>query len=505
MSVCSYTYSFKDGSEEECCWDSRSRTRVGSVGGKRRRDTIDSNSYGYSGDESPEEEERIRYSKRRRSNEEEEEGVEYRRGNDRGAGTEQDGNVINDRTTLSDVGRRNIAEYFASFEGAESESSQRTPARIEEAYLLDAARDYRYVESDEIEEDRIRSVFHEGFSEMPPRRRILHDVYQKVHRRGNDGLDLLGLHRTYTGGVLIITSHDDHYHVVHDCSYSNQSCRCAFTEYFRRTGGVGRRWARRVIPNYEYGIEHWVSCAKYFEKGTRQIDYMELSRRVWIPSSQARCLRFQEDLRNAKGPVVERGDIPQHVLDFLNCGSEADIDRQTSGSSGNGPAKDQGTTQGGKADQIVRFLQCRPTSPVGHIFSTSLWLRSKYRWLDVGSVMMKNIVRVVNNFYNELSVVDLFNHFNSLDPANLIFNAPLGNIGDYYFTIAESVEILNRLLLYQFADNENKVIKFLWDLFNVLDKKVPKKNTIFILSNPNAGKNFFFDAVLHFAVNLYNI
>lgn len=34
-----------------------------------------------------------------------------------------------------------------------------------------------------------------------------------------------------------------------------------------------------------------------------------------------------------------------------------------------------------------------------------------------------------------------------------------------------------------------------------MDKKIPKKNSIFILSDPNAGKNFFFDAVVHYCIN----
>lgn len=114
---------------------------------------------------------------------------------------------------------------------------------------------------------------------------------------------------------------------------------------------------------------------------------------------------------------------------------------------------------------------------------------------------MRNVIRIVNNFYNELSISELFQHFEQLDPTNLIFNAPLGNVDSYYYTLEESLEVLNRLLLYQCDNDKSRRDKFLCDLLDILNRKRPKQNTLFILSPPNAGKNYFFDAVLHYCIN----
>lgn len=121
--------------------------------------------------------------------------------------------------------------------------------------------------------------------------------------------------------------------------------------------------------------------------------------------------------------------------------------------------------------------------------------------MDINSVFMRNCLKIVNNFYNELSFEEIHTFFESCEPQNLMFNAPLGNASEYYYSINASVDIMNNLLLFQYEQNAKNVKSFLKELLNVIDKRVPKKNTMFVLSAPNAGKNFFFDAVIHYFIN----
>lgn len=39
------------------------------------------------------------------------------------------------------------------------------------------------------------------------------------------------------------------------------------------------------------------------------------------------------------------------------------------------------------------------------------------------------------------------------------------------------------------------------DVYDICEMKKPKINSLFILSAPNAGKKYFFDAILHFYCN----
>lgn len=138
---------------------------------------------------------------------------------------------------------------------------------------------------------------------------------------------------------------------------------------------------------------------------------------------------------------------------------------------------------------------------MSHIFNSSVWLRSKYRFFDLNSTLIRNCIKIVNNFYNELSMSEINDWFETCDPNHLFFNAPWGNLNDYYYEVQESVDKMDMLLHYQFDNDESRILAFLTNLYNVLDKRVPKKNSMFVLSAPNAGKNWFFDAFMHFCVN----
>lgn len=70
-----------------------------------------------------------------------------------------------------------------------------------------------------------------------------------------------------------------------------------------------------------------------------------------------------------------------------------------------------------------------------------------------------------------------------------------------YYSVEKSLSIANELLMYQFQNDKNNVLNFLTTLYNTVDKKVPKLNSLCIYSAPSAGKNYFFDAVASFFIN----
>lgn len=114
---------------------------------------------------------------------------------------------------------------------------------------------------------------------------------------------------------------------------------------------------------------------------------------------------------------------------------------------------------------------------------------------------MQNVVKIVGNTYNELSIKELGSFFAEIEPQNLIFNAPMGNVENYYYSPEDSLKICEKLVAFQFRDNKQDILYFYQCLFDVIDRRVPKKNSLFVLSPPNAGKNFFFDACIHYCIN----
>lgn len=99
-----------------------------------------------------------------------------------------------------------------------------------------------------------------------------------------------------------------------------------------------------------------------------------------------------------------------------------------------------------------------------------------------------------------MCVMEFKDHFNRIDPSFLVFAAPQGNVRDYYYSIDESLVILDKLLKFQLG-TDDRVKEFVLVLYNLVDKITPKKNALFVLSAPNAGKNYFFDAVIHLFIN----
>lgn len=70
--------------------------------------------------------------------------------------------------------------------------------------------------------------------------------------------------------------------------------------------------------------------------------------------------------------------------------------------------------------------------------------------------------------------------------------------GHLYYSLEESVKNCKAFLEWQFGDPK----PFLTNLVDVLDFRIPKRNTIDVLSPPSCGKTWFFDMVCDFFLNV---
>lgn len=147
-------------------------------------------------------------------------------------------------------------------------------------------------------------------------------------------------------------------------------------------------------------------------------------------------------------------------------------------------------------------IRKHPCVPMANIFSTRHWTTGEFQYDAKSTPLLRTALHNRAIELLDLSMKELYEHYCRVEPNNLLFNAPLGNISSYYYTVAESVEKMEQLLLYQFNEDTELVHLFLEDLYNVIDKRLAKKkNSMFVLSEPNGGKNWFFDAVILFFLN----
>lgn len=152
-------------------------------------------------------------------------------------------------------------------------------------------------------------------------------------------------------------------------------------------------------------------------------------------------------------------------------------------------------------EEITLQLMKYPTTPMTNIVKTRPWLENDdLCYTREDDTAFKTCIDVLQSkvttwnifdfqiFYRAHSTVPLWN---SLDP----------DLSEMYYDNEQSVDVLKKLLDFQFGSDYDRIVEFLTSVFHVCERKIPKLNTILIHSAPSAGKNFFFDMILCFYWN----
>lgn len=98
-------------------------------------------------------------------------------------------------------------------------------------------------------------------------------------------------------------------------------------------------------------------------------------------------------------------------------------------------------------------------------------------------------------------LINEFHDFYSSGQISPYFNAYSRDKKQVYYDVPTSINIAEELLCYQFENDGDLISKFLWDVYAIVDKLVPKRNSMCVVSPPSAGKNFFFDAIASYFLN----
>lgn len=381
---------------------------------------------------------------------------------------------------------------------------------------------------DTICRDELRQVFSAEFRNSHIRHRIVHSIYARdsPYERSDDEVDR-SLQRPFHGGIFIVGYHGEHYHVIHDCSWGTACCRCARIQDFeQRRGGRKSRYNRKITSSSSWTIEHWINLLLYLDSAERRIGAIEISGKWWLRCYRDKCrtlfqgssfrlerglesLRFSHEIDSTvpTGPYSYPGDEVDTeyygALENTRGLQEDNVSCASGSSKGSGRGT---TTRSQRSTEVVaqktsllQYLQRVIFSPPKALFTSRLWLKSKYRYVDRRKTYFNITFEELKLFYVEKSVSDIFTHTLHCDPCQIFYAAE--NVSDYYFSISDSVKYLESLLMFQTVNNEHAVANFLRDLYDILDKKIAKTNTLLIVGEPNSGKNYFFDAVCHFMIN----
>lgn len=96
---------------------------------------------------------------------------------------------------------------------------------------------------------------------------------------------------TYPGGLYLWVDEGDHFHVIHDCAYSNGSCRCAWSQEAIIRRNV-RRPLRRTKWISELDAIDWYNIFLYFA-----LQKWQTRPEIWIGGTLQRSPNYSEGLQ----------------------------------------------------------------------------------------------------------------------------------------------------------------------------------------------------------------
>ena len=175
------------------------------------------------------------------------------------------------------------------------------------------------------------------------------------------------------------------------------------------------------------------------------------------------------------------------------------------------PRSEKGFSQNKIEIKVEKFFKKHPCTPISNICKTQQWLaESELRYMRDNNSKFQVVMDVLSNelipysirqftdMYRKQGCQPLFampRGINEILVKKEVDGISVETVVPYYLDELTSLQVVSQLLEYQ---TKGQVKEFLTSLVNILDKRVPKLNSMFVYAPPSAGKNFFFDFVLNF-------
>lgn len=304
---------------------------------------------------------------------------------------------------------------------------------------------------------------------------------------------------------ILISHHEDHVHIIHDCATTktNPNCRCAWFQKTEIFSGFRRRKRRgrvRPICN-QLSLTDVQNILSYFSEGKRTITYLRINglvERYEVTTTSVQIVGSEERRTEATMEPCEEMDNPELRQEQQESGGRANDDRrcvQRALDAKRSRCKE-------KCKTILDMLHKYVCYPVKGIFSIDAWL--DHPELGFLNETDKDVDAAISNWNKRLCQWTIYDYNKFYTENNIVpvFAASQLTFNDYYYDMDSSFNAICNLLNFQFGHDQEAIYNFLQDVYDVLERRIPKLNTIMITSSPNAGKNFFFDTICAYYQNV---
>lgn len=313
--------------------------------------------------------------------------------------------------------------------------------------------------------------------------------------------------RNFGRGFILISIHsiDDgtaHVHAVHSCAYANRSCRCYFKAFPEAQEDL-RRLLRKPPPVQTFKRSDWENITKYFcTKG----------RRATFAKIYGTVQRLPVEITNLSNAILSSKNEGGSHSSLENCYDPLDNHNERNGSieqksvGASRSRKRRGVSNaggehgiGGDPGVILDLIKRYAICPLSEIVYTRAYLEHKIAIKRLDDRDVKNAIDCHAAIINTWTRDDYVRFYEDPNTVKIWSARSIDLVDIYYLSDEETKYIINTLLDYQCGDEKRQ---FVTDLINVTDMKIPKRNCFLVVSPPSAGKNFFFDAVKDYYLNV---
>lgn len=339
-------------------------------------------------------------------------------------------------------------------------------------------------------------------------RKYVADVLLTRNDECNDGAlgQLLKYVSERKSGFLGYVDDGDHIHIIHDCSYSQRTCRCRFKEVLQQFG-VFKSNERFVRSLSSVEATDWRRILLYYflsKRGIKQLSNQGVPVRLHLDSQfvqdreslreWSQEFRREQALRAVSVSGTKQSRGKRSVGEVNSANEEGFHDQGSNGEVFHGKKSKRIPVWDTIRVQVSTLLQKWHPAPLQAIRSVEEFKQSSLLTNPKNDAYINKAIQLYSDSFVDLTVGDFH---------QLITRAevPIFYKGVFYGNEEESLDILIKLMKHQFDDDEGRIQEFLQTLVNVLDKKIPKKNCVAIKSPPSGGKNFFFDMICAIFVN----
>uniref|UniRef100_A0A0A9YTR0 Non-capsid protein NS-1 n=1 Tax=Lygus hesperus TaxID=30085 RepID=A0A0A9YTR0_LYGHE len=332
--------------------------------------------------------------------------------------------------------------------------------------------------------------------------RFVHDVYI-----GNEGVasiyhGILAVLANYSWAFLALheSSERTHYHFAHLCKWNlvQRACRCSGLRRFTRAGGK-RHYVDASFG--DLGGQDIQRILEYLRKDPRRLVIQKTPNSVWgnLHVHPARGVGQHQEPANqgmVEGDVAQSphpGGSQSRKLDD----AAAPHDRRPGLPTSPGPKSRKLTV-----NQIGELVNSMAAIPIRNCILSKRWRFNKdVKFITEEDKIFRRAVIYVESKCIYRSTRDFVDFYKFINPMFRNY----GETPDYYLTIEDTLKIVNDMLLFQFNNETEHVREFLQSCYDIIEKIIPKKNCLEIVSPPSSGKNFFIDFMSGFYLNVGNI